>query len=314
MEENVDRRHALKRLAKMGLVTAAVAAWPLSRLLARLDESQADSITPPAVTTGPVYVASGGEPAARVRAMFRAMGGVERFVRPGSRVVVKPNIGFARTPDVGATTHPDIVEEIVRLCRAAGARSVKVFENPCDNYVYTFQKSGIAEAVARAGGEIFPATVGSMFRKVLVPRGKTLRTVNFVSEVLQADCLINVPTAKVHSSASLTLGLKNMMGLIQDRGLWHLKGLDGCIADLATQVRPHLVMIDATRILKTHGPQGPGELETPQILIASQDIVAVDAWAASLFGKKGRDLGYLRLAHEHGLGEIDEARMKVVRL
>ena len=190
---------------------------------------------------------------------------------------------------------------------------MRVYENPCDNYMYTFQKSGIAEAVREAGGEIFPAQVASMYQKVDVPRGRVLRNVSIVREALEADCLINLPIAKVHGGAKLTIGLKNMMGLIWDRGFWHRNGLDACIADFATRLRPNLVLVDATRILTTRGPQGPGDVETPHTLMASVDPVAADAYASTLFRRRP-ELGYLLLASRFGLGECDLSKIKVVKV
>lgn len=269
-----------------------------------------------APTTPTVVVAEKAAPAVLVRKAIQALGGMKKFVRGGSRVVVKPNIAFARPPEGAATTNPEVVAEVIRLCFQAGAKEVIVLDHTLDPPRITYEMSGIGPAVRSLGAQM--VYVGSRdFVSQEVPRGKYLSAfeVKVLRMVKEADVFINVPIAKNHSGAILTLGMKNLMGTILDRGAWHNSGdLHQCIADFTTAVRPHLTLIDAVRILTTRGPKGPGRVEQKDTVIASTDIVAGDAVATTLFGYTPQRIPYLMKAQELGVGVAHLSRIKVVRV
>jgi uncharacterized protein (DUF362 family) len=260
-----------------------------------------------------VVVARGGEPEALVRSAVAALGGMGRFVAPGAKVLVKPNICVSsRSYEYAATTNPWVVGTLVRLCLEAGAASVSVFDFPFagsaqDAYV----KSGIQEQVEAAGGKmILPRPF--QYLETSIPAGVDLKSTSVFDEVLNTDVLINVPIAKQHGSSRLTLAMKNLMGVILDRNTLHIN-LGQRIADLATLVRPALNIIDAVRILTSGGPTG-GDLAAVQKLdtiIASTDIVAADSYAASLFGLQPEDLAYIRAGQELGLGRSDLQNLNI---
>jgi len=297
----ISRREALKKMGQLG-----VAALGASLIPAALTTGEAWS-----APASKVCVAAGGNLAGRLGRVLKGCGGIERFVKKGSKVYLKPNIGWAREPRDAANTNPELVEYLIRLCYKAGAKEVKIYENTCDNYVYCFQKSGIKEAAERAGAKLYAADSRQYYTSVAVPKGKALKNVDIVKYLQEADVFINVPIAKVHSGAKYTLGMKNMMGVIFDRGYWHKSGLDQCIADFMTIVKPHLTIVDATRILTTGGPKGPGQVKELNTLVASTDFVAVDAYATTLFGARGLDIPYIKLAGDMGLGVADLAKVKV---
>jgi uncharacterized protein (DUF362 family) len=264
--------------------------------------------------SGPtIAVASERDPAGLVRAAVDALGGMGKFVKRGAAVLVKPNIGWARKPEHAATTNPEVVAEVVRLCKKAGAREVRVTDHPVDRpEALLLEMTGIRQAVAGAGARVSLASSVAQFERVKLPRGRVLKTADVLRDLRRADVFINVPIAKVHNSTGLTLSLKNLMGTVWDRGAWHgSASLHQAIADYAVEIRPHLVILDAVRILLTNGPKGPGRTEDKGIVVAGTDQVAVDAYTSTLFGRRPEQIEHIRRAHEMGVGEINLKRVTI---
>ena len=295
----MPRRDFLKTAA----ATAAALAFAPRRLFAEAGAPAAR-----------VVVAHGTEIPQMLAAGVAALGGWGAFVKPGQKATIKPNAGWASTPEQGANTHPQLVEEAIRACRAAGASEVVLPENSCSPSAKSFAMSGIGAAAKNAGGRLYEPDDDQDFVEVAVPGGKTLKQVAVVRDVLETGCLINMPVAKTHGGAKLTLGLKNWMGSVRDRGFWHRRGLHQCIADFGTLVKAHLTIVDATRIMVTNGPRGPGELKTPNQLVLGTDPVAVDAYAATLFGMQPFAVPHIQIAHDMGLGCGDLAKVDVQHL
>jgi uncharacterized protein (DUF362 family) len=263
-----------------------------------------------------VVVAEKDKPAELVRKAIKALGGMSRFVKKGNRVLIKPNIAFARPPEGAANTNPEVVAELVQLCFEAGAKEVIVLDYTLDPARITYEMSGIAKAAEAKGARVVYVSPRD-FVPIEVPKGKILSAydVRVLKQVLDADVFINVPIAKTHGSARLTLGMKNLMGIIQDRGAWHRSGdLHQCIADFVTAVKPHLTVIDAIRILASGGPKGPGRVEQKDTIIASTDIVAADAYATTLFGLTPNDVPHIIKAAELDVGVADLKRVKIVKV
>jgi uncharacterized protein (DUF362 family) len=252
----------------------------------------------------PLVVARGSDPGRMVRAAVAAVGGMDRFVKPGETVLVKPNMAWDRTPEQGANTHPDVVAEVVRLCRAAGARRVIVAENPVHDAERVAERSGIRAAVAAAGGDlVLPGASG--FEGTTLG-GSVLASWDVLSVLFRADRLINLPVVKHHSLSHLTCGLKNHMGLLGgSRGRLHQE-IHPALVDLAAAFRPTLTVVDATRVMMRNGPTG-GRLEdvaAVNAVAAGTDPVACDAWAARQLGLDPRDVGHVVLAEGRGLGSL----------
>ena len=326
MIRNFDRRAFLKR------VFAASAAGTMLNLSGCGSQSTIQTVNPalteggvttdsptamPSAPAGSAYlaVARGASDAGELtRRAIAAIGGIERFVKPGATVIVKPNICNAyHGPEYASTTNPDVVAAIVALCKAAGAQSVRVMDFPFGGSPQAgYKMSGIADAVAAAGGDM-EVMSGVKYREVPIAGGKAIQKWDVYGDVLDADVVINVPIAKQHGSAGLTLGMKNLMGVIQNRNGFHARGLHQCIADLNTTVRPQLTVVDAVRILTANGPTG-GNLDDVKRLdtvIASADVVAADAYAATLFDLRPDDIPYIRLGAEMGIGQMDLKAIKV---
>jgi uncharacterized protein (DUF362 family) len=262
-----------------------------------------------------VAVAEGTDYAAVTRKAINALGGMKRFVKAGDVVVVKPNMGWDRSSEFAANTHPQVVRAVVEECLAAGAKKVKVFDNTCNDSRRCYVNSGIEGALKGMKGVECKHIEKERFRKVTL-NGKFLKEWELYDEVLSADVYINVPVAKHHGLSKLTLGLKNVMGIMGGtRGYIH-RNLDVALADVNSHVKSHLTIIDATRILTAHGPQG-GDIADVKVLnkvIASTDTVAADAYATTLFGMKPSDIPVTVTAYKRGLGEMNLDKIKVVKV
>lgn len=261
-----------------------------------------------------VAVAEGSDYPAITRRAIAALGGMKKFVKPGDVVVVKPNMGWDRAPELGANTHPQVVKAVVEECLAAGARKVKVFDNTCNDARRCYANSGIETALKGLKNVECKQIEPERFRKVAI-NGQFLKEWELYDEALSANVYINLPAAKHHGLSKLTLGLKNIMGIMGGtRGYIH-RNLDVALADLNAHFKSHLTLIDATRILTAHGPQG-GNIADVKVLnkvIASTDVVAADAFATTLFGLKPSDIPVTVAAHKRGLGEMDLAKIRVVK-
>lgn len=259
-------------------------------------------------------VATNGTPAQLVRTVIASLGGMNRFVSKGDIVVVKPNIAWDRSPEQAATTNPEVVAEVIKLCLEAGAKKVKVFDRPCNNPMRTYVNSGIKEAAEAAGAEVSHVARPG-FVEIDMPENKLLRSWKLYKPALDCDCLINVPIAKQHGVSELTLGMKNLMGIMGgDRGQIHWR-IHEYLPELSAFVRPKLTLIDAVRILVANGPQGgnPKDVRKLDTVIASPHIASVDAYAATLFGMSPNDLGFITNGHKLGLGEIALDKVKIAK-
>jgi uncharacterized protein (DUF362 family) len=261
-----------------------------------------------------VAVAEGVDPGRTTVKAISLLGGIGRFVKPGNTVVVKPNIGWDRSAEQGANTHPLVVRAVVEECLRAGAKKVKVFDRTCNDERRCYINSGIEPALKGMKNVEVKHLEEERYKKVAL-NGKVLREWELYGEALTADVYINVPVAKHHGLTRLTLGLKNVMGIMGgNRGAIH-KYIDTALADVNAVFRPHLTIIDATRILTAHGPQG-GDLKDVRLLnrvIASTDIVAADAYATTLFGMKPEEIAVTVAAYRRGLGEMDLRKVRIVR-
>jgi uncharacterized protein (DUF362 family) len=304
--------------------TQALAARPASTdsapLATNTTPSQAANATPAPTQTSrglpDLVVARNGEPEALVRAALAALGGMELFVPKGAQVVVKPNICVAyHTYEYAATTNPWVVGALVKMCFEAGAANVKVCDYPFGGTAQeAYARSGIKDQVEANGGEMVYMT-NFKYSSVKIPNGLELKTTAVFNDVLNADVIIDVPIAKHHGSAILTMGMKNLMGVVRDRSAFHLN-LGQRIADLSTLLKPSLTVVDAVRILMANGPSGGDLNDVKQLdsLIASADIVAADSYAATLFGRQPDDIPYIKAAAAMGLGRSDLANLRIEEL
>jgi uncharacterized protein (DUF362 family) len=295
-------------MAGAGAALAACGGQPASE---NPEEKQASS--GPTGDQAYLAVARGEDPAAITEAALRALGGIERFVKNGYDVIIKPNICTDNYPyEYGATTNPVVVSTLVRLALGAGAKRVRVMDFPFGGTpASAYSRSGIEEAVKAAGGEM-EVMNANKFKMTSIPEGKSIQEWEIYQDALNCDLFINMPIAKHHSLARLSLGGKNLLGVIQRRSSIHSQ-MGQRVADLASVIRPGLTVVDGVRTLMRHGPTG-GNLDDVQInntVIASHDLVAADSYATGFFDLTGSDIPYIKAAAEMGLGTLDLNSVKV---
>ena len=258
----------------------------------------------------------GGEAADMFDKAIEALGGMGQFVKSGQKVLVKPNIGWDAPPERAANTNPKLINRIVKSCLDAGAAEVVVFDHTCDQWDRCYRNSGLEESARDAGARIVPGNNESFYKEVSLPQGKKLKKTKVHKDLQDADVFINVPVLKHHSSTTVSLAMKNLMGVVWDRGFYHGNDLSQCIADFLTYRKPDLNIVDGYRMMTRNGPRGVSVSDVADLkaLIAGRDIVAVDAAATMMFGKKPSEINHIRIADEMGLGTMQLDKLGIKRI
>ena len=295
----VGRRHVLKAMAGM-LATAPCSSFFQSVWADEPSKTLIDAVGPE----------NGCDIGLLTRKLVEAAGGMSRFVSRGDIVVIKPNISWARAPQFGATTHPEVLHAVVRLCFDAGAKTVRIADHTIHDARQCFLATGVAQVAKETGAELVYPT-SSLMREMHL-HGHRLEMWPVFAPIVEADKRINIPVAKVHSISRLTLGMKNWIGGVGGRRNALHQDIHQSIVDLAQFFKPDLTIIDATRIMIENGPSG-GSLSDVVLrnrLILSDDPVAADAHAANqLFRMVPKEIGYIRLGEKWGLGTTDITRL-----
>lgn len=275
-----------------------------------------------AVEKAPDLVAvMGGEPEQMLDKALEALGGLGKYIHKGQTVVIKPNIGWDRTPELAGNTNPQLVSALVKKCLAIGAKKVTVFDHTCDNWQKCYDRSGIADAVKAAGGIIVPGNDEVYYKEVSIPNGVNLKKAKIHEALLEADVWLNVPVLKHHGGAKMTISMKNYMGIVWDRGFFHGNDLQQCIADICTwEKRPALNIIDAYRVVRQNGPQGKSAADVSMLktLIISPNIVAADTAAVRFFNQVEKmdiaAVGHLSKGEALKLGTTDLDKITIKRI
>jgi uncharacterized protein (DUF362 family) len=256
-------------------------------------------------------IVTGESPAAITKAALAALGGMKRFIAKGDKVMIKPNIGWDRTPELAATTNPEIVKTLVEIAFEAGAKEVTVMDNTINQAQRCYARSGIAEAAKSAGAKV---PFANEFRlKKMALKGEWLKEWDVFTDFVETDKLINVPIAKHHSLSHLTIGMKNWLGALGGaRNQLHQK-IDEAMVDLAAFFKPQLTVLDAYRILTRNGPQGgrTSDVKLQKTVVASIDPVAAETVAAGFFDIRPEELLYLGIALKRGLGQTNLEKLAV---
>lgn len=307
----MERRFFLKALAATGAYVGLSSTGALNVFAQKAPKSGAYDLV----------AVMGGEPAEMFRKGIEAMGGMKKFVKKGQKVVVKPNIGWDKVPELAANTNPELVGEIVRQCLAAGAKEVSVFDHTCDNWVRAYANSGIEAAAKAAGAKVIPADTENYYEEISLPQAVNLKTTKIHKAILECDVWINVPILKTHGGARMTVAMKNLMGINWDRRVMHRNDLPQCIADLNTlSKKPVLNVVDAYRVMQSNGPRGKTEADVvmPKALFMSSDIVAVDTAAIKFFNQIKEmpisDVKYLKFSEEHQIGTMNVESLRVKKI
>lgn len=261
------------------------------------------------------------------------LGGIEKFVKKGDRVALSPNMGWMRTPEQAAATHPDVLRRVVQLCERAGASKITCIDYTLDDWTLAFEICGANKAVQGTRATLLSPTDAQMYKDVDIPSFVPAKTNDGAAytgihhtnrimqklprEILDADSFICIPVVKDHEAAVITISMKKLMGNIWNRKDYHRYGLHDCIAELNMALRPTLIVADATRALQTRGPKGPGEVTVPNKVVAGVDPVAIDSYCTQFLTVKGvtpDQVPHLRIASALGRGEMDWDKLKIKEL
>jgi uncharacterized protein (DUF362 family) len=256
-----------------------------------------------------------GEPNQLLTAALKELGGMSSFVSKGDVVVIKPNMGWDRAPEYAANTNPVLIQEIVKECYNAGAKTVRVFDRTCNNPLRCYRNSKIEEMAKKVGAEV-PQVRKNRFKDIRIKDGEIIKSWPIYQDYLEADKIINVPIAKHHSLSRVTLGLKNLMGVMGgNRGSIHTY-FETKLTDINSELLPTLTILDAYRVLMANGPAGGSltDVQLKKILIASKCTVAVDFLGLELFGLKLDEVGHIKKAAERGLNRFDLQKLNVKRI
>jgi uncharacterized protein (DUF362 family) len=258
----------------------------------------------------------GGEAAEMFDKGIASLGGMKQFVKPNQTVVIKPNIGWDSAPERAANTNPELVARIVEHCKRAGAKSVFVFDNTCAEGVRCYKMSGIEDAVKKAGGTMVSGRSEGYYQAVTLANAKRLKSARVHELILESDVFINVPILKSHGGSTLSVAMKNMMGVVWDREYWHSNDLHQCIADFAAYRKPDLNIVDAYRVMKRNGPRGVSvaDVAVMKYQMIAKDIVAIDAASAKVFGIDPKQVKHIGLAEILGAGSSNIDALKVNRI
>jgi len=258
------------------------------------------------------------------------LGGIEKFVKKGDKVVITPNMGWMRTPEQAAATHPDVLRRLVQLCERAGASRITCIDYTLDDWKLAFEICGANRAVAGTKAKLLSPTEQTMYKSVDIPSAIPRLLADgsvydprhhfnqidqhMPHDIMEADCFIVNPVVKDHEAAVITIAMKKLMGCIWNRKDYHRYGLHDCIAELNMFIKPTLIVTDATRALQTRGPKGPGEVTTPHKVVAGIDPVALDSYCCQFLTVKGITpdaVNHLVLANSLGRGQIDTSQMNI---
>jgi uncharacterized protein (DUF362 family) len=309
-DKPITRRESIQKILKLtgSLAVAGTVSWPnQNRPTAAATENKKYIIEAFGQTEG--Y-----DIKTLARKIFEAGGGMGRYVSNGDVVVIKPNISWARRPELAATTNPQVLEAVVELCQEAGAKKVRIADNTIADARQCFALTGAGMVAKNTGADlIFPRA--SLMRNMRL-RGNRLDIWPVFKPLVEADVLINVPVAKHHSLSTLTLGMKNWIGAVGG-SRWSLhQDIDQSIVDLAHYFKPAVTLVDAIRIMTQNGPSGGSTsyVQAKNALILSDDPVAADAKAALLFNRKPKSIGFIRLAQQQGLGTYDFEKLDATKV
>lgn len=298
----VTRRTALKTLAWIsgGAVISMVGGLPLKEPTIVMAESPETGF----IVEG-IGQQDGYSIGTLLRKVFDAAGGISRFISRGDVVALKPNLSWARRPELAATTNPELLKSMVELCLEAGAKKVRIVDHTIHDARRCFAITEAGKVAKETGADlVYPRS--SLMRRMKI-RGRRLDIWPVFVPLVEADKVINMPIAKHHSLSNLTIGMKNWIGGVGGRRSALHQDIHQTVVDLAQFFNPSLTLVDAIKILVRNGPSGGSlsDVVPKHTLILSNNPVAVDAKASILFGHKPGELGFIRLAQEQGLGIYD---------
>ena len=320
-EPAMDRRQFLKKTAATCGLAAGAGLFAYLFYSNEPVQRQAEKIytfknyrAPDSAIYAKMAIVHGKDAGKMTRAALDKLGGISRFISPGERVLIKPNVGWDRQPEQAANTNPDIVGAVVNLCKEAKASEIWVTDVSINDPYRSFARSGIESAVQKAGGKIKFTTENDFVLSDL--KGEILKIWPVSRFYHQVDKVINIPVVKHHSLSKCTIAMKNWYGVLGGRRNRLHQKIDASIADLASAIRPTLTIIDATRVLKQNGPTGGNlsDVSLENTIIAGLDEVALDSYSLRFLDLKAEDVPFIKIAEGRGLGISDWKKLNYVEL
>jgi len=320
-DENLSRREFISRLLKCGIsITASggICYWLYDEIGPQAGGKIREVVTipdfsMPGTDERVMSIIKGKERVAAVRKAIDLLGGIERFVKPGERILIKPNVAFATPAKIGATTNPDLVAEVVKLCyNRGGAKEVIVTDNPINDPASCFNLSGIGKAASEAGANVM-LPKDYYFKLTTLDAGTLIQEWPVLFEPLSTiNKVIGIAPVKNHHRSGASMSMKNWYGLLGGRRNIFHQDIHTIITELAMMLKPTLVILDGIEVMMSNGPTGGSltDLQRKNKLIASCDQVAADSYGASLLGLKVSDLPYLIKAEKAGVGTTDYNSLK----
>ena len=321
--KNLGRREFLARAGKAGIsiaVAGAISYKLYDRQGPKIGVDTESLVTLPDFSIQhragqTMSVVKGPDRVKTVHKAIELLGGIERFVKPGETVAIKPNVAFASPPMLGATANPELVAEMVRLCYSRGkAKMVYVADNPINDPTSCFTLSGIGKAASQAGAKVI-LPKNHLFKHTTLEGGKLIKNWPiFFEPFRKVDKLIGIAPVKDHHRAGASMSMKNWYGLLGGRRNIFHQDINSIIAELAMMVKPTLVILDGTEVMMTNGPTGgsTSDLRRTNTLIASTDCVAADSYGCGLLDLEVSDLLYLAKAQIAGAGTTDYESLKPI--
>lgn len=248
------------------------------------------------------------------------LGGWSGTIGHPDYVVIKPNVVEVPFPATGGSvvTDPRVLEAVVRLLKDHGVRRVVVAEGRSVNLKHeghgarrAFEKLGLDKVLERAGGEVL-GWDEEPFVPVDVPDGELYDKVNVPGSLVEADAFISVPKLKTHCQTGITVGMKAMQGVfsVEEKVDYHNEAFPWKIVDMLRAVRPTLTLVDGLIAGQGYGPIYTEPIQM-NVVLASTDVVAIDAVAAAIMGFDPFEIPLTRLGHTEGIGIGDLARIEV---
>ena len=222
------------------------------------------------------------------------------------KVLIKVNFITTMTWDTGATTDPIVVEAIIQRLKKL---PIEIYVVESDATVTSadkaFEATGMGQMCKRNGVECLNLRYLKDKVKIPIPKGETLKDIT-VPRLVTESAIISAAKMKTHMATKVTLGMKNMFGLLPDKfkAKYHAKGISKVIVDINTVLKPHLTVIDGFVAMEGRGPTSGSPVKM-DLIIAGKDPVATDATGARAMGIDPHEISHIRTAHQKGLGNID---------
>ncbi len=321
-DHKINRRQFITRSAKAGasiLAACSVSYWFYDSVGPRPLPEDTNAIQIPDFSIAElgqrISIVEGGNRSETMGLALKSIGGIETFIKKSDRVLLKVNAAFASPPLLSATTHPEIVSELTRLCFKAGAASVTVTDNPINDPASCFRLTGIEQAARSTGATVlFPQK--EFFKPFTLPEAQLIRNWPLLYEPLnRINKVIGTAPIKDHHRSGASMIMKNWYGLLGGRRNIFHQDIHTIIQELAMMIKPTLVVLDGTTTMMRNGPTGGSlaDLKKTHMMIVSTDQVAADAFGATLLDKTIDELAFIKKAETAGLGTADFQSLNPVR-